>query len=452
MNKLKSAWAQKDQRNLLINIILAFVIKGAALLVSLFSLPLYIGYFNNNEMLGVWYTVLSLLSWIMVLDFGLGNGLRNRLAESLTLGDTVAAKQYISSTYVALSVIILPILLIGSILLQYADLNAFLNVSSSLISNEALRLSVTILFCGIGVSFVLKIVNAAIYAIQKSYINNLLTLVTSLLPLVYIALFKGESLDQNLYQLSIVHVVAINLPLLVMTIVLFRNPNRRSWAPALKSYEAQTAKQMINFGMKFFFSQIFFMFLMSTNEIIITRYFSVDAVVPYSIYNRLFTAVGSLFMLALTPLWSKVTKDLAERKYRTIQRTNRVLYRIAALAILAEILLVPFSQLMIDLWLGENSIVVDYTTAFIFAAFGGIYILNIVLTTVANGMGALRTQAVIYGISAILKLPVILLLKSYFDSWNVVVLYNCVALLIFCAFQYFWIEKKIREYIQLEQN
>ena len=82
VQKLKRLLGDKDERNLLLHIALAFGVKGLALLVSFFSMPLYIKYFGNDEALGLWYTILSLLSWVQICDLGLGNGLRNRLTEA----------------------------------------------------------------------------------------------------------------------------------------------------------------------------------------------------------------------------------------------------------------------------------------------------------------------------------------------------------------------------------
>ena len=70
---LKKVLSDKDERNLLIQIVLAFAVKGLSLIISLFSMPLYIKYFKNDEVLGLWYTILSTLSWIHICDLGLGN-------------------------------------------------------------------------------------------------------------------------------------------------------------------------------------------------------------------------------------------------------------------------------------------------------------------------------------------------------------------------------------------
>ncbi len=446
--KIKQYLKDKDERNLLKNIGLAFGIKGVSLFVSLFSMPLYIKYFNNSEALGLWYTILSLLNWITICDLGLGNGLRNRLTEALAKGENENAKRYISSTYAALALIILPICLLGVVLLGFVDLNTFFNVEAAIVSQKTMFLSVVILFLGVCISFVLKVINSIIYAVQKSSLNNFLSLITSVIPLIYVFFAKGSGdIEKNLISLTVVHVIAVNGPLLAATFVLFKNKLLRTCAPSFKCCDKETAKSMLGFGLRFFWAQIFFMLLNQTNEILITRMFSSTDVVTYSIYNRLFTVVGSLFMLALTPLWSKITKDLAEKKYYKIKKTNSVLYLLSALAFLGEFLMVLCCQFVVNIWLQEEAIVVNYSTALIFAFFGGTYIFNVVLTVVANGMADLKTQMIFYGIGGVLKFPIIYLLASNYAHWNVVVLYNAIVLVIFCIFQLVWIERKLKKLI-----
>ncbi len=442
----------KDNFNLLKNIFFAFLIKGASLLISVFSMPLYIQYFDNDEALGLWYTLLSLLSWVLICDLGLGNGLRNKLTEALALKDMGRCKKLISSTYAMMSAVIIPVLLIGIIAIPFLNLNIFFNISTDKISASALRTSFTILFTGICISFILKAINSIVYALQKSAINNFLSLVTSVLPLIYISVFQGTDVDSNLIALSYVHALSINLPLLVTTVVLFLRGTLKACRPSLKSVEFSTAKQMLSLGMLFFITQIFFMFLSNTNEIILTKVYTSEVVVDYSIYYKLFTIIGSLFMLALTPLWSKVTKDLTEKKYGSLIKTNRVLLGISLLAALAEFAIIPILQWGINLWLQEEAITVDYGTAFIFAFYGSTYILNVVLTTLANGLGKLKTQVVFYGIGSVLKIPAAILLEKVTGRWDTVVLYNAVVLLVFCIFQYFWINRSLISFVKEKQN
>lgn len=445
--KIKNLFQDGENKNLLVNIIGAFVIKGLSLIISFFSMPLYIKYFDNYSILGIWYTILSVLSWISICDLGLGNGLRNKFTEAYTLGKDIEAKKYISSTYISLIIVILPIAIIIGNVISYCDVNSFLGIEENILDSRILKKVVLILLLGILLNFVLKIISYIIYAIQKSSVNNFIGLVSNIIPLVYIVFSNKGTLLENLVNLAIIHIIAINLPLLIVTFIIFRSEKLKFFRPSLKYVDLFTAKEMLRTGLQFFLAQIFFIGLISTNEILIAKFFNPENVVEYSIYYRVFTLIGSLFMLALTPLWSKVTKDFAEKKYKLIKKMNKLLYIIALVAILSNFLVIPILQFLIDFWLQDKKIIIDLFTSTIFALFGGLYILNIVLTTIANGIGKLETQILIYGVGMIFKVPLVLFFKKIFNDWSVVVAYNCLILGIFCIIQIVWIEKNINKLI-----
>ncbi|MBE6550983.1 MAG: hypothetical protein E7665_02480 [Ruminococcaceae bacterium] len=443
--RLKKIMSDADERNLVRNILLAFLVKGISLFVSLFSMPLYIKYFDDNAALGMWYTILSMLSWINLCDLGLGNGLRNRLTEALALRQYEKAKEYISATYTVLCRIILPISVAICILLQFINFNNFFNISNSIVDGRIIKVAMTILVLGVCINFIVKVITNVIYALQKSSLNNVLALISSILPLIFISVFKGQDVSSNLVLLSIVHIISINLPLIVVSIILFNSEPLNKCKPSFKNVSKEATNDTLILGMHFFLAQTFFMLLMQTNEIIITNLFSPDYVVEYSIYYKLFTAIGSLFMLALTPMWSKVTKDFTERKYQKIKKTHRLLSFVALLACALELLVVPFLQIIVNIWLQEDAIIIDDKVAILFAVYGGLYIFNVVLTTIANGIGEVRSQMVFYGIGAILKLPVIFMSRNIGLHWSAVVAYTSIILLLFCVYQFIWLNKKIEK-------
>lgn len=443
-NKIKVFFQDKDERTLFINIVLAFIVKGLSLVVSMFSMPLYIKYFNNNTILGVWYTILSLLNWIAICDLGLGNGLRNYFTIAYAEGNKSVGKQYIISTYISLTIIIVPIAIIGCCLIQCVDFNAYFKVSTDVVPLNTLRMAVTILFVGVCLNFILKTITSIIYSIQKASVNNVVTLISSLIPVIYICIAKESTIVENLIRLAVVHIFALNIPLLVVTIVVFTTVCKE-YKAGIKYFDWATSKVMLGTGLKFFFAQISFMYLMSTNEIFIARLFSANNVVEYNAYYKVFTLIGSLFMLALTPLWSKLTKDMAQAKYVKVRNTNRFLYIVSSLALIMELLLIFILQFIFNIWLGENSFKVDFYKSIIFGLFGGLYIFNIVLTTVANSIGELFTQIVFYGSGSLLKFPAILIMKYFTNDWSVVVVYVCIILFLFCLYQVVWIEKKVKK-------
>jgi hypothetical protein len=80
------------------NIIASFGIKAIDSLVYFLLVPVTLGYLNPYEY-GIWLTLSSILMWVNSFDIGLGNGLRNKLAEALANKDKELARAYVSTTF-----------------------------------------------------------------------------------------------------------------------------------------------------------------------------------------------------------------------------------------------------------------------------------------------------------------------------------------------------------------
>ena len=66
ITKLKMT--SNDNKIIIKNVIGAFIVKGLALFISLALTPTYIKFFNNEYTLGLWFTINSVLSWIINFD------------------------------------------------------------------------------------------------------------------------------------------------------------------------------------------------------------------------------------------------------------------------------------------------------------------------------------------------------------------------------------------------
>ena len=68
------------------NIVILFILHVFNFVSLMAIVPVTLNYLGKTEY-GIWLTLASILSWLINLDFGLGNGLRNKLAEALALND-----------------------------------------------------------------------------------------------------------------------------------------------------------------------------------------------------------------------------------------------------------------------------------------------------------------------------------------------------------------------------
>lgn len=442
MHYKKLNFSQND-KTVLVNIVGTFLVKGLSLLLSLFSMPAYIRFFNDDTTLGLWFTVLSVLNWILYFDLGIGNGLRNYLSETYAKKDTEASKRYISSAYVAVGVLCLSLAIVFLAVFRFINWNRVFNISVFSVSKSALHTTVLIVFLGILLQLFFKLISSVIYAIQKSAINNFLGLITSLIIVLSLYILPSGTNDDNLVVMAFIHLTAVSLPQLIATIIIFSRKKYRGMTPSLRYFDLSYAKSVLSLGGFFLYVQIVYMLIMSTNEYMITALVGSEPVVEYQVYYRLFTLVGTLFTLAMTPIWSSVTKALAEHNYKWVNGLYKKALALGALCIAGNFAVIPFSQFAVNLWLGEQTISINYSYAFSFAILGSIMILNSVLSTFANGAGELKTQAIFFSIGAAVKFPIAWWLISRFDSWIMVIWANCISMLLYCIVQPIWLKKDL---------
>ena len=426
------------------NISGAFVFKGLGMLLSFFSMPIYMDFFENRLVLGVWFTILSTSNWIFMFDIGIGNGLRNCLTRELVRGDKKRIKTYISSAYIMITVIAVVILCIGSLMIGYVNWNDFFNISESVVSTATLNTTVRIIYAGIVLQFIFKIVVYILYALQKSAVNNMIAFLTSLFQFMAVLLLPSLSISENLIRLAVVFVVSSNLLYIVVTIFAFRNEQIKGCGVSLRYFETDAALKTVNIGVLFLWTQILHLLISLTDDYLVTKFTSPKYEVYFSIYSRLFSLAGTLFTLALTPVWSAVTKAQEERDYLWVKKIYRFSNRAVLLGVAGEFFIILVMQFVVNIWLGNHAIQVDYTYALIFAVYGSIMLFQSVQETIAYGFGKVMVLCVCYSIGVIVKYSLVYFgTMLYPDAWIIVVLSNILVILPFCIVQPFYLKKEI---------
>lgn len=415
-----------------LNALGALVVKGAALIVALFTMPAYMRFFSDQQMLGVWLTVLSVLTWILNFDLGVGNGLRNRLTIALAEGNLTTAKEYISSAYWMIGIVVTILFGVGRFLIPHINWNEVFNVTTEVVPASALWEVVLYAYVGIILQFFLRLISSVIYAMQKSAINNVISLITSVLQLLFALSAPSLSPLENLRMFAIAYIFCANVPLVVATIFVFAG-EMKACAPKIQLFRLDRAKEVLSLGGIFFICQILYMLIANTNEFFISRYASPKYVVEYQIYNRVFSLGSTLFMLALTPVWSAVSKAIAEKDFVWLRKLNRRLLGLSWIATLAQFLFIPFLQIFVDMWLGSDSITINYGYAICFALFSAAMVFQGATSTIVNGMGRMKLQAICYAIGSAFKFLIIPNIEM--NQWIAVVFVNSLILIPYIVIQ-----------------
>lgn len=438
VNKIRG-YNEKNKR-LLVNALFSFAVKGGALLISFFTLPAYMRFFENREALGLWFTAVSVLSWVLTFDLGIGNGLRNHLVRPLADKDWDAVKMYISSAYVMTGVIVLIILIIGYILFAFLNWNTVFNIPKSVVAPFVLLRVTRLLFIGVMLQFFLRLITSVLFALQKSAIPALLNLLSNAFLLSFVLLAHSGSISTNLIVLASVSIVSANLPLFVVSVILFLTTLRKC-LPNINFYSKKYAFKIMTLGGVFFWLQIMAFLIRNTNEFLISWFVNTSAVVNYKIYNSIFNLVGTVFFLALVPVWSEVTEAFATENFMWIKKLYKRLRQLAFVAVLAELALLSILQPLINIWLKDKAILVNYRTALIFAVSGSVLIWHATVSSIVNGIGKLKVSLIFLTFGAIINVPLAYMFTLITGDWVAIVLANIISLLPFCIVQSWWLNR-----------
>lgn len=410
------------------NIIGSVVVKGGALCVTLASTPAYIKYFENDSVLGVWFVIVSILNWILTFDLGIGNGLRNKLAYASSGSNEIEMKMVISSGYVSLGAVCVALALIGFAAIPLCNWNALLNITETAISPDALKTCICIVYFGMVVQFWLKLITSVLYSLQKTAVANSVSLVSSVLLLVFLLVHKGGCQESRLLALSIAQVLCINLPLIIATICVFMTTLKHA-SPSLKFASWAHSKGIVSLGGAFFAIQVCLLITNSTNEFLVGFLYSSADVVGYQVYYRIFSLVIVGFSLVVQPMWSAMASAYAENNYSWLAKAYRRFSYASIGGILLALILVFVAPIIIPIWVGPDVVKVDMHTSFIFMCYASITLLVNSSTSVANATSRLKTQVIFTAIAAIVKIPLCCLFAILGCAWDSVLMANCIALL-----------------------
>ena len=389
------------------NILASFLIKGWSAVIVLLLVPVTLHCLGDYKN-GIWLTISSMLLWIDNMDIGLGNGLRNKIAEYMAHHEVHRARQLVSSTFALLSCIIIPVILVLAVLILSCDTYQIFNASPSIISDLDTVLIVTVLL--VCTTFVFKLIGNFYMGIQLPAVSNLLIAIGQTLALIgtYIVYWSGS---HSLMYIAIVNTAA---PLFVYLVAfpytfLYKYPQLR---PSFRLIDFKEAKAVVNTGIQFFIMQISSVILFMTSNILISNLFTPSMVTPYQITYRYFSILLVAFTVICMPFWNATTDAYERGDIEWIRDATRKL-RLMIIGIIACMtLMVLLSPWVYSIWIGD-SITIDIRMSIVMASYIFILIYSMRYSYFINGIGKLRLQLIFTTSAAILYIPLAYLTTQY---------------------------------------
>ncbi|MBS1636804.1 MAG: MATE family efflux transporter [Bacteroidetes bacterium] len=405
------------------NILALACIKGVSVLTSFVLVPLTINYLSPVNY-GIWLTLYSIVSWFGLLDVGLGNGLRNKFAEAVAGGDKQSARVYLSTSYAMLGAIMTLACIAFLAVNMFLDWSSILNVPAE--KKDELRKVMAVIFGSFCMQLVVKLVSSMLLAVQRAAVAGAINTVCSILSLAAVYILTKTTMGSLLYLALAVGIINIVVPLAVS--FWFYGVYYKEYAPAWKYVNFSYARKLMDVGVMFFLFQSTALIVVATDNLIISRLYGAEEVTPYNIALKYFTPVTVAFSIISTPLWSAYTEAYAQHDMAWIRRITTKMMKIWVLVFLAVIPMIFLAGFVYRIWVGK-----DIQIPLALSASMGLYVLlsswNQIFGNFINGVGKMRVAFYLTIITAIVNIPLCIILAKYCHMGVTgIILASCISL------------------------
>lgn len=405
-----------DRRSSLVrkNIAGSILIKGWGCIVQLLLVPATLKSLNQYEY-GVWLTISSILLWVDQFDIGLGNGLRNKLAEAVAKNDFMLARRLVSTAFVMLTVIIVPIVLVLLFLVCYTDVSSFLSIDDPSVQDGISKvLIVSILL--VGATFIFKLVGNVYLGLQLPAVNNLLVVLGQTLALVVIFVLSC-SRDLSLIEVACICTASPLIVYLLAYPITFRIYG--FLRPSFCLFDKCALKDLFSLGVKFFIVQVAGLIIFATSNILISKILSPSEVTPYQISYKYFSFTIMLFTLISAPVWSATTDAYSKDDWSWINRTMHKMDKVMFVFVSLLLFMLLLSEPVYDIWVGDE-IKIDFMLSVFMSLYMAVLIFSTCYSNVLFGIGKIRVIAIATMTEAVVYIPLAVALGHRFGLYGIV--------------------------------
>ncbi len=382
--------------------------RGVTMLVGLVTLPLT-SHYLGRERFGLWLTLSSFLAWITIADLGLSNSLINALSIADGTDDRKRARQAVASAFwmsLLVAVILIVAVIVAVPLVNWPQV-------FSVVSPEAARevtpaLIVILLFCALRLPA--SIIGCVYQGFQEGYVYQLWNGLSGLLGAA--GLIVAIRAEAGLPWLAAAFLMSMLLADLMSAIYLFAF--RRQWLlPRWKFFDWSQAGWLLKQGSQFWVAQMSAVMMLQTSLLIVSVIFGAGQSGGFGTTLRLFALIGAVQTAFVAPLWAAYGEAAARRDYDWLSLTFK---RSVAISLVWSL---PAAVAMFAAapWLFKLLVTADVTADWhLRLAVMTTEVINSVarcVSTLLNGLGAVRSQAIFGPIGGLTNLLLSWLLAKW---------------------------------------
>lgn len=415
--QIENFFTKGDKRSLVVkkNMIGSIFIKGISILIQLILVPLTLGYLSQ-ELYGIWLTISSIMLWLNFFDVGLTLGLKNKLSEALARNEIEKGRCLVSTTYIVMALIFLPLCIVGEFIIPHINWSFFLNIDS--IYNEELSVVASILLVCFCLQMIFNVITAVVSAYQKVALASAFPVIGNICSVIIIYLL-GVFTKPSLTNLAAAISYLPALVLMISSLILYTG-KLKSVRPSISYFDKSKIKDILNLGIKFFIIQIQMIVLYQATNILISNVSSPTEVTSYNIAYKYIGVASMTFNIILAPLWPAFTDAYIKNEWLWMKSIYGKMRKLYAVLFGGVLLMVALSSFVYELWIG-NKAVIPIEMTFVVALFVIVHTWDSLQIILINGIGKVKLQTYVTLVGLICHIPLSLFLGKYYGAIGVVI-------------------------------
>ncbi len=309
---------QERSRRLIQGVLSALLSKGAVLLCSAITVPIAIRYLGTAQF-GIWVTISTLLSMLLVMDLGVANSLTNYISEAYARNDRERSSTYATTAFALMVAVSVLLGALAWVAWPHLRWQTIFHLGSSAPASEvsrAVAYALVVFLVGLPAGLAAKILGGY----QEVRTANLFTGIASVLNLIsVIVLVRLHAGLAVLVAASSAALVGMNLVALVWVWV-FHKP----WlAPRPKHISRKAMRGLMHTGIEFFLLQIAGLVVFNSDSLVISHYAGPADVASYSLAWRLVGYAAVVQTLIVPALWPAFTEAFTRGDTAWVRQTFR---------------------------------------------------------------------------------------------------------------------------------
>ena len=396
------------------NIISSFFLRGISIVINFMLVPLTIGYVSA-ELYGVWLTLSSIMTWLGFLDVGFTQGLKNKLTEAIAYQDWNKGKSLVSTTYIMMLVIFVPVCILAEFVIPYINWSDLLNVD--VIYESEIKQVMYVMIAFFCIQMVVNVIVSVIAAFQKVALSSSFTVIGQFLSLVIIFILT-KTAPASLMILAFA-ISAMPIIITVVASVLLFNGKYKNIAPSIKYFDRNLVGDLFNLGYKFFIINIQVVILYQSTNILISNISSPLDVTTYNIAYRYMNLSMMIYTIITAPLWPAYTDAYVKKDFNWMNNIRQKMKKVFLLSAVGNVIMVLLSQPIYHLWVGDGVHIPMQMTIMV-ALYVIVYCWTNLNGTLIVGMGTVKIETILVAIGMVLHIPLSIVLGKQVGAYGVI--------------------------------